>query len=231
MLRLKIRRAIDSLFWRAAFYFRSSSSRRRAVFTRIYRENEWCDDESVSGPGSTIARGADFRTELLQLLRGFEIRSIVDAPCGDFNWMRSIVSHHVVPYVGVDIVEELVNANTRRYASADRRFVCRDLTRDELPKADLIVSRDAFVHMSFADIGAAVRNFKRSGSRYVLATTFVGDRANVDIPTGGWRVLNMQAPPLSFPAPLAIVDEHCTHSNGIYRDKRLGLWEIAALPE
>jgi len=65
----------------------------------------------------------------------------------------------------------------------------------------------------------------------VLATTFVDDRANVDISTGGWKVLNMQAPPLSFPAPLAIVDEHCTHSNGTYRDKRLGLWEIAALPE
>jgi hypothetical protein len=37
------------------------------------------------------------------------------------------------------------------------------------------------------------------------------------------------APPFAFPAPLAVIDERCTHSGGIYRDKRLGLWELASL--
>jgi len=29
--------------------------------------------------------------------------------------------------------------------------------------------------------------------------------------------------------PLALVDERCTHADGIYRDKHLGLWELADL--
>jgi hypothetical protein len=103
------------------------------------------------------------------------------------------------------------------------------MTRADLPAADLIVCRDGLVHLSFADARAAIENFRRSGSRYLLATTFVQRSENRDVPTGGWRVLNMQAPPFSFPAPLTTIDERCVHSDGIYRDKRLGLWELAAL--
>jgi hypothetical protein len=42
-------------------------------------------------------------------------------------------------------------------------------------------------------------------------------------------VLNLEAAPFCFPAPLALIDERCTHSEGIYRDKRLGLWELESL--
>lgn len=45
----------------------------------------------------------------------------------------------------------------------------------------------------------------------------------------GWRMLNMEAAPLSFPAPLALVDERCTHSGGICRDERPGLWPLVSL--
>ena len=95
--------------------------------------------------------------------------------------------------------------------------------------ADVIICRDGLVHLSFADARAAIRNFRRSGSRYLLATTFVRRTENTDIPTGGWRVLNMEAEPFCFPVPLALVDERCTHSGGAYVDKRLALWELAAL--
>ena len=214
---------------RATARIRRSSRAQRATFTAIFNERGWGDIESVSGPGSTEARGADFRDELIALIDRWQIRSIVDAPCGDFNWMRHVLAARDLPYTGIDIVEELIARNAHAYTSSNRRFACLDMTRDELPRADLIICRDALVHLSFADARAAVRNFRRSGSRYLLATTFVEVRQNTQIPTGGWRVLNMEAPPFSFPAPLALVDERCTHSGGIYRDKRLGLWEVASL--
>ena len=109
-------------------------------------------------------------------------------------------------------------------AAPECRFLCGDLTRIDLPRADLIVCRDGLVHLSFADASAAIDNFRRSGSRYLLATTFIDRGENEDVITGGWRVLNLQAAPFHLPAPLALVDERCTHTDGIYRDTRLGLW-------
>ena len=208
---------------------RTSSAAQQVTFTEIFRANAWGNVESVSGPGSTVARGADFQEELISVLDGWRVRSLVDAPCGDFNWMCQVLGHRDLAYTGVDIVAELIAANSRFYATPTRRFVCADMTRDDLPKADLIVCRDGLVHLSFADARAAIRNFRRSGSRYLLATTFVNHSRNWDVPTGGWRVLNLQAAPFSFPAPLALVDERCTRSGGNYRDKRLGLWELASL--
>ena len=226
---LHLVRSLSRLVGRVTRRVPSSSRSQRATFTRIFDTNAWQSAESVSGPGSTKARGADFREALVALLDECGVSSMVDAPCGDFNWMQDVLDERDVAYTGVDIVEALIAENVRRHQTASRRFVCADLTRADLPAADLILCRDGLVHLSFADARAAIRNFRRSGSRYLLATTFVDRPRNVDVPTGGWRVLNMEAAPFGFPPPLALVDERCTHSDGVYRDKRLGLWELAAI--
>ncbi|HEX2120714.1 MAG TPA: class I SAM-dependent methyltransferase, partial [Thermoanaerobaculia bacterium] len=197
------------------------------VFTRIYRNNEWGSDESRSGQGSTRARGAEFRAELAALFESLGVTTLVDAPCGDFNWMRDLEADRLRSYTGVDIVEELVAANRARYGAEGRQFLCGDLTRDPLPRADLILCRDGLVHLSYADIRAAIRNFKRSGSRYLLTTTFDDIESNSDVPTGSWRALNLRAAPFAFPPPLASLDDAPLLRPG----KRLALWELASLPD
>ena len=209
------------------FWLRATRRRHRRVFERIFRENAWGSAESVSGPGSTRERGSMLVPDLVNLLTELGTRTLLDAPCGDFNWASAIASA-VDMYIGVDIVEELVTRNVRQHGSAGRTFLTCDLTRDPLPKADLILSRDCLVHFSYADIQAALRNFRRSGAEYLLTTTFVNRTANRNIRTGSWRVLNLQAPPFDFPLPLAVVDERCTHSEGIYSDKCLALWRLGA---
>jgi len=214
------------VLWRIDARVRRSSRDLQDRFTAIYEANAWGNAESVSGPGSTAARGADFQQDLLAVLDAAAIRSILDAPCGDMNWMRHVLAARDLIYTGIDIVEDLIERNTRVHQEANRRFLCADMTRCDLPPADLILCRDGLVHLSFADARAAIRNFRRSGSHYLLSTTFVDRARNRDVPTGGWRVLNLQAAPFLFPPPLALVDERCTHSGGIYRDKRLGLWPL-----
>lgn len=200
----------------------------RAIFTRIYQRNEWGSEESVSGLGSTRARGADFNGELLDLLRRLDARVLLDAPCGDFNWIEA-VADGVEQYVGVDVVPELISHNVQHHQRDGRSFLLADLTRDPLPRADVILCRDCLVHFSFADIMLALENFRRSGATYLLTTTFVEHETNADIRTGGWRPLNLQRPPFDFPAPLDVVDERCLHSGGIYRDKRLALWALDSI--
>lgn len=207
----------------------TSAGQMTRLFTRLYQRNAWGSAESVSGPGSTLARAADFTDALVALLVALPARSLLDAPCGDFHWAGPMADA-VDEYVGLDVVPALIERLARAHARPGRRFVCADLTRAALPAVDVILCRDALVHFSYADTARALANFRRSGARYLLTTTFVAHPANRDMPTGGWQPLNLQAPPFGFPPPLAVVDEHCVHSGGVYRDKRLALWAVADLP-
>jgi SAM-dependent methyltransferase len=206
------------------FRFRRSH---KDIFSNIYRDKSWGGDESASGPGSTRARAETFVPDVIALLKSLNIRTLLDAPCGDFNWAGA-VADAVESYVGVDVVPELIAANAQSAgggAGAPLRFLCADLTRDPLPRADLILCRDCLVHFSFADIRAALRNFRRSGATWLLTTTFIDpNRRNENIRSGGWRPLNLEQPPFRFPPPVALIDERCEHSGGVCRDKRLGLW-------
>jgi SAM-dependent methyltransferase len=201
----------------------------KQVFTEIHRRNVWGATESVSGVGSSLERTAVFRDELIRLLAELEIKSLLDAPCGDFNWMQRVAP--VVPqYLGIDIVEELIARNQKLYATNAVSFLCADLMEDPLPKSDVILCRDCLVHFSFDDVWQALMNFKRSGSRYLLTTTFDQREDNPEIVTGDWRPLNLQKAPFRFPPPVEVIDEKCLHTGGIYADKRLALWALDSLP-
>jgi hypothetical protein len=208
---------------------RASRDQHREVFSRVFRNNDWGDSESVSGPGSTRAQGRVVTPQLIDLVKRLGVTTLLDAPCGDFNWAGEL-SGTVRSYFGVDIVEELISRNVREHGDANRTFLVCDLTRDPLPGAELILSRDCLVHFSYADVWAALRNFRRSGADYLVTTTFVDRRTNRDIVTGAWRELNLQAAPFDFPAPIALIDERCLYSGGEHRDKRLALWHMDQVP-
>jgi SAM-dependent methyltransferase len=198
------------------------------VFAAIYRRRAWGRRGSRSGSGSTLERTRAVRAALPPLLRRLGCRSLLDIPCGDFLWMQS-VDLGGIDYTGADIVEEIVEANARLHAAAHRRFLRLDLTRDELPPADLVLCRDCLVHLSNERIRAAIANIARSRSTYLLTTTFVGRRANEDVPTGAWRPLNLQLPPFALPQPIEVISE--AHPDPEYADKTLALWRVSDLPD
>ena len=195
------------------------------IFRAAYLGNAWGDAESGSGHGSSLSRTAAFRDQIPPLLRALGARSLIDAGCGDFNWMR-VLALSVDRYVGIDIVPELVAHNRRWYASEARQFLHLDITRDALPRADVVLCRDCLVHFSLADALAALRNFKRSGSGYLLTTTFIAHEPNVDIASGEWRPLNLERTPFAFPPAIEVIDEQCLHTGGVYADKRLAVWRL-----
>jgi hypothetical protein len=201
----------------------------RRIFSGIYRARAWGDYESSSGAGSTRDRASDFLDSLIALVRRLEAVTLLDAPCGDFNWAAPLADA-VPAYVGVDVVPEIIAANRRRHGADRRRFLCRDIVDDALPRADVVFCRDALVHFTSGDVWDALARLRATGARYLIATTFVGDRTNVEIVTGDWRPLNLERPPFSFPPPIELVDERCLHTGGIYADKRLGLWRFADVP-
>ena len=199
-------------------------------FERIHETNLWGADTSVSGVGSELAATAAIRERLPALLKEHGVRSILDAPCGDHRWMAS-VALDLDLYVGMDIVPSIVEGLQQRYrADVRRRFVLGDLTRDALPRCDLIFSRDCLVHFSFATLARALRNLKASGAVWLLTTTFPDLERNDDIEDADWRPLNFEISPLNWPAPVEIINERCTEAGGAYADKSLALWRLSDLP-
>lgn len=154
---------------------------------------------------------------------------MLDAPCGDWFWMRE-VDLGVEKYTGADIVETLIAKNRSLFGREGIEFKCLDLSRDELPNVDLIFSRDCLVHLSFADAQRMLNNFKASGATFLLTTTFTDRSSNIDLGDGFWRPLNMQLAPFHFPPPIEIVNEKCTEGGGNFGDKSLGLWALKDIP-
>jgi hypothetical protein len=187
------------------------------AFERIFRENEWGSAESRSGLGSTHAITQRVRFALPTLLRGLGVKTMLDAPCGDFNWMR-FVDFGPVRYIGCDIVPDIIAANRQRFD--DREFQVLDLVADPLPKVDLIFSRDCLQHLAESDIWRALRNFRKSGARWLFTSSHLVGEQSIAAENGGFGFLNLQLPPFSLPQPLLIMpEEH-------YASKAMCLWDI-----
>ena len=197
-------------------------------FERIYSTNLWSDPESRSGVGSAMDATRVLRAELPKALRELDAKVLLDVPCGDFTWMEH-VDLGGVEYIGGDIVPSIVAENQRLHESGSRRFAVIDLTRDQLPDADVLLCRDCLVHLSYANIRAALANIARSNIRYVLLTSFPGRGGNRDVQDGDWRTLDLQAPPFSFPEPQLTIVEECQEEEGSYADKSLLAWRVADL--
>jgi hypothetical protein len=197
------------------------------VFTDIYRTNRWGSDETRSGPGSELQRMKRVIAKLGALIADLGVRSVLDAPCGDLNWMRH-VDLHGASYLGGDVVADLVSANRAEHPAPGWEFQLLDFTAQPVPRVDLIVCRDALVHFSYQHVVEALTRFRESGSRYLLTTTFSRTPANTDIVTGWWRPINLRLAPFGLPEPLRVIGDD--ESDDFYDDKTLALWDLAQIP-
>lgn len=202
----------------------------RNIFRKIYLKDSFNNYNpqnavSKSGPGSDLIQTREIIVNLPKLLKSFNVKSILDIPCGDFYWMRQ-VDVCGSTYLGADIVPEIIDAN-KEFIKPERNFEVLDILNDPLPKVDLILCRDLMVHLTFDQISKVIANLKRSGSKYLLTTSFKNRNFNTDIDKiGDWRPINLEKGPFHFPKPLYEIFENCTEGNGKFKDKYLMLFEI-----
>lgn len=211
------------------------------IFTDIHKNNYWFEvtfgkgetfsqTESKSGPGSMLVQTETIRKELPLLFTKYDMKSVLDAPCGDLNWMKEILQNDKhIKYIGVDIVNDLILENKTKFP--EYCFQTLNIVSDPLPQSDVILCRDCLVHLSINEVFQAIENFKKSGSTYLLTTTFTGsektNRTNqMKMVTGLWQPINLFAHPFNFPPPICIINEHCTEANNEYTDKSLALWKL-----
>jgi hypothetical protein len=207
--------------------FKSNTGKKTDIqktFSAIYRRNYWGSAETVSGPGSELKNTEKLIGDLNRVLEKYNISSILDIPCGDFNWMQHVNLKNI-KYTGADIVPELINENIRKYPQKNISFKVLDITTDQLPKADLIICRDCLGHLSIENISKALMQIKSSGSKYFLITSFNNFPGNYDIVNGEWRPVNLLKKPFNLPKPLLEIEELSVVETQVHNLKTLALWE------
>ena len=195
-----------------SFYFdkfKRGYDNRHRVFSDIYRTGYWKGAESVSGPGSDLAFTEGFRPRLADWLQrhSTEVKTLLDAPCGDFNWMRHVPFPDGLAYTGADIVPELIRDVAARHAAPGRRFMELDIVSGPIPNADAWLCRDALFHFPFAAGARVIENFRASKARYLLATTFPDARNDTDIKFGWFHKINLAEAPYSLGEPLELIPD------------------------
>lgn len=200
------------------------------IFTRKFETNHWGSDESVSGPGSEMRQTGAVREAVAAVINRYGIRTITDAGCGDFNWQRHIPELGGTEYLGIDVVPDLITRNESWYGSERMRFSHADITREPIPRADLVMSRDCMVHLTNAQVLATLANIAASNCAFLLATTYPDETVNRDTSGGHWRPINLTAAPFGLPAPIAFFDTDFRDDGRNHPGNGLGLWPVSQIP-
>ena len=188
-----------------------------SVFDRIYRENLWNGVESRSGPGSGPVATRRVALALRALVDEGDIASVLDVGCGDGYWMPGLPG-----YVGFDASREALRIARRRHPHRNYTSVWPDRS------FDLVICRDVMQHLPLADGVELLERIRATGSRRLLASTYVGGE-NVDIAPGEAYSPDLTAPPFDLPEPdAAIFDGYHYHETPEIRDDRkyLALWRL-----
>jgi SAM-dependent methyltransferase len=220
--------SVQRIIWKNVFLKKSFDSFKYKndsnVFTSIYKDNTWGSNETRSGGGSHINSTKIIREKLPALWQQFEIKSFLDVPCGDYNWMKEVDKHNII-YIGGDIVSEMIEKNNQKYREENVSFEVIDITNDILPRVDMIFCKDCLQHLSDENTFKALRNFKKSGSKYLLTTSYPLTLSNWDILDGQYRPLNLKIKPYRFPAPLVKIHEN-SKGYQMEKDKYMYLYKL-----
>jgi hypothetical protein len=175
--------------------------------------NRWYggNDETPCGHGSTLASTEEIRAALPGLLKEYGITSVVDAGCGDLNWVKE-VDWTGISYTGVDLMQ---------WGDIPEGFgeiIRMDITTQKVWACDLIICRDVLIHLPTSDILRTLALFRLSGSSLLLTTSYPGAPTTRELPCG-YCPVDLENVPFSMGEPLEKIPERrwCRY---------MGLWRL-----
>jgi SAM-dependent methyltransferase len=158
----------------------------KEMFSNTYTYNMWGSSESLSGPGSDWAFANGYANELVRIINQYQIKTVFDSSCGDWNWMKEI-KEHLPEYIGNDVVESVIERNTELYSSPNIRFQSGDMIENlsKEDSVDLVISRHTLEHLpTYYCVGFC--NEVVNKAKYAIITSMNwDDRDNGDIYANG----------------------------------------------
>jgi SAM-dependent methyltransferase len=172
----------------------------KAAFEAIYANSTWGTNASgagTSGSGSTLDATYLYRDYLEHFIKKYNIKSVVDAGCGDWEF-SSQLDWTGIDYKGFDIVAKVIEADKAKYGKPNIQFFTGNIVEDDLPPADLLISKHVLQHLPNADVKKFLdKQLKKY--KHVLLTNGVHEVLltgnNADIKPGEYRLLELMRPP------------------------------------
>ena len=144
----------------------------KELFTKTYTENKWSSSESRSGIGSHLEYTESIRKLIVELIDG-GVEYIWDCSCGDWNWMKEI-KESLPNYVGNDIVDELIELNTKKFGSDTIKFQCGDMLEElkklESASVDLLLCRHTLEHLSVDYVTNVIKEIRRVSKQALITS-------------------------------------------------------------
>ena len=194
-------------------------------FEMIYELGVWRqgkDQVAASGAGSELEATEGVRSSLTGLLSDLKVQTLVDVGCGDWTWMSQL--ELPCNYLGLDIVENVVKSNLAAYGKPGIDFRRLDAVAEPIPDCNAVLCREVIFHLSFADGLSLINNIK-CHAEWLIITTDTSIWFNSDIPSGDFRMLNLQYRPFRFPRP-----EREISDDFVAGGRKLSLWRTESLP-
>ena len=162
------------------------------VFSKIYKEDLW---HGGSGAGSKIENVKEYVEILQKYIDKPEIKTVLDLGCGDWEFSK-FLDLSSVSYLGVDVVESVIESNSTSYSSSNIKFISRDITTYEIPKADLIICKDVLQHLCNKDVVNILVKIITSSKFSLITNDFKPENTeNKDIDNGDYRCLDLTLSP------------------------------------
>lgn len=160
----------------------------KKAMEQIYRENLWgkSTTEFYSGEGShTLKQVMPYVHKVKTFLQSFDnLFTVCDLGCGDFNIGKQLFPF-TKQYIAVDIVNDLIEYNKQYFKAPQLEFLCLDIAKENLPKADCVILRQVLQHLSNKEIKAILE--KLYAYKYIILTEHVPEEAfepNKDLISG-----------------------------------------------
>lgn len=168
--------------------------KRYEIFKEIYLKQLWSsenkkkDHKFYSGTGSYLPELVnDYFSAIEKFFLSFhEKPNVVDLGCGDFT-VGSKIRKMCNNYIAIDIYDELINFNKKKYKSLNVDFKVLDITVDKLPSGDVCFVRQVLQHLSNESIMNFIKNIENKYKYLIITEHFPSPSnfiANKDKPTG-----------------------------------------------
>lgn len=220
-----LRKFSFSRIFQIIFFF-NNNIKRKIIFYLIYKSSHWRDynkikeDESISGLGSDIKVTKKLIFELENFIKYNKINSLLDIACGDFLWMNKLITKNInLDYLGLEIVDDIVNKNNLLYSNSKIKFECADVLKNEIPKNyDLILVRDFFIHIKNQDIINMIKKIKLTNCKYLAINNFPHISKNTEVKGyGHHRLINIEIEPFNLTNAYKVIEDH---------DRKLNIYKI-----
>jgi hypothetical protein len=168
--------------------------------------------ETYSGPGSLLSNTENLIENLQEFIKDNEIKSIIDVPCGDFNYMKE-VDLEGIDYKGYDVSFNAIE-RCKKYKKDNINFEVLDATKDSLPYADLIICKDLFLHLSLDNISLILKNIIDSKCKYFATSRYEGgSKGNNSNSSAQARPIEVTKDPFNFDYPIVSQFRYTIKSN------------------